>query len=114
MIAWQSIFKYDGRYLTVQIMYVVNGTSVNPPKWPSKDGFYKLKTEWRGDSLFYHSPFKRTEFLALYVDTAFLRTDVYEKISNTWKYQRITDEEVPEYLRPVLKKRAMFDYSLVE
>lgn len=108
-----SIFKYDGIYLTRNILIINGGTPSTPNKWLSKDGYYKLKTEWHEDSLFYHSPFGTTDFMAKLIDGKFQLSDVFQNVNHSWVFEMISEKEVPEYLKPILKKRKVFDYSLI-
>jgi hypothetical protein len=108
-----GIFIYDGTYLTLNILFVESGTRAVPLKWPSKDGYYKVKTVWQQDSLFYLSPFG-TDFMAQSTNGKFHNTFRYEGYEHIWEFEKITAKEVPEYYKPLLKKRKVFDYRLLE
>lgn len=109
ILAWPSIFKYDGTHITGHF-FERNGTAI----WMSQDDYYKFKTFWRGDSLFYLSAFHRNEFVAAFRDTAFLNTETYkDTIEHTWIYEKISPKMLPKN-SPILKERAAFDYQLIQ
>lgn len=113
-VMFPMIFKYDGSHVTLQPIFVIGGTPWSTPKWQSKDGYYRFKTTWRGDSLFYRSIWKEKEFLAVFSDSVFVKTDEYSPTKYNWIYNRIKSSKVPDYSKPVLKKRATFNYSLLD
>lgn len=110
-MTWPLIFSYDGTYVTLRA-YTDAATFFG--SWQSKDGYYKLKSFWHGDSLFYLSPLHRKTFVAKFSGSSFLKTDAYDDVSYRWKYNRIEKKDVPDYLQAILKRRAAFNYELTK
>lgn len=109
---WPPAFKYDGVYLTLLFLVLESPLSSAYQYPKSEDGYYKLKASWHEDSLFYLSPFNQATFLAIYNNKQFSRTELYEKSTwQTWEYDLLTEKEVSEYSKPLLKQRAVYEYQ---
>lgn len=110
-MTWPLMFSYDGTYVTLQ---AYTDAATLSGSWQSKDGYYKLKSFWRGDSLFYVSPLHSSTYVANFSGSSFLKTDAYDDVSYRWKYNRIEKKDVPDYLQAILKRRAAFNYELTK
>lgn len=110
-MTWPLMFSYDGTYVTLQ---AYTDAATISGSWQSKDGYYKLKTFWHGDSLFYVSPLHSSTYVANFSGSSFLKTDTYDDVSYRWKYNRIEKKDVPDYLQAILKRRAAFNYELTK
>ena len=110
-LTWPLIFDYDGTCVTLEA-YIDNVTIL--ANWKSKDGYYRLKSLWHGDSLFYIPPLGKKTFIGNFNDTLFLKTEMHDNTSFSWEYRRISKKEVPDYFQSLLKSRTAFDYTLVK
>lgn len=114
-IPFPSIFKYDGRYITLSILMVNGGTPAygSPRNELSKDGFYKVRAKWSNDSLFYFLYTKEPPtFLAKFSDRKFLATQTIETTKHVWEYEKIILDSVPEYDKKlILKKRKVTNFK---
>ncbi len=113
-ITWPGAFRYDGRYLTISMPIIDNATLATPLKWISKDEHYKFKTSWKGDSLFYTSPWHREEFMACFKDSLFVRTEPCDTLNHDWKFYKVGPEELTDSWKPLIRQRAVFNYELSE
>jgi len=100
------IFNYDGKYLTLFLI------TEKDWMWRSEDDYYKLKTEWRGDSLFYQPPFWKMTYLATFKEGKFHKTQNLPNSTHIWVYEKITEAEVPNSDIAVILERKVHDYNI--
>lgn len=100
------IFNYDGKYLT---LYLV---TMKDWMWKTEDDYYKLKTEWQGDSLFYQPPFGVMTYLATFKEGKFQKAQSLPDEEHIWVYEKILEEDVSEADRAVIVERKIHDYSI--
>lgn len=83
--------------------------SIHKLQWKSDDDFYRLKTKWEVNALYYLPPFGDWTELATFEDNQFI------KIGNGKKkiFKRISEKEVVEWNKNILKKdRSLHDYRI--
>ena len=81
--------------------------TLNPAMWRSDDDFYRVDARWAGDMLTYRPPFGDWAELAAWTG------DHFEDVGGGTRriFGRVSDDEVPEWNRAVLKERDRHDYS---
>lgn len=92
-----DLFLYDGDYVTL-FLY-----PKSPPSWQSEDNFYKMKSKWVNDSLYYLHPNGAWLYIAKFDGTSFLTSYKTEKL--IWKYKKINKEEIDKDHISILKDR---------
>jgi hypothetical protein len=95
-------FYFDGETLTLRLI------RMHAWEWESPDGYYRVKTKWVGDNLYWLPPFGRWEKHATFRGGRF----EVEVGTFTWRYERVSRTQVPEELRPFVKRREKHDYSI--
>lgn len=101
-----SIFSYDGQYVTLWLF------TEKEWMWKSKDDYYKLKTEWRGDRLFYQPPFGKMTYLATFREGRYQLAHKTPNGEHIWVYEKISKEEVPQTNQAILVDRKVHDYTI--
>jgi hypothetical protein len=95
-------FRYDGDTVTLRL------ATMNPAMWKSDDDFYRVAARWDGNMLSYRPPFGDWAELA-----AFDGDHFEDAGSGTRRvFGRITDDEVPDSNRAILRPREPHDYSI--
>lgn len=98
------LFYYDGNFVTIYLF------TEKDWMWKTEDDFYKLKSKWNGDSLYYLPPFGDWVYLAKFNETNFFCENKLENL--TWKYQKITKREIEKRDYSILKNRNVHNYEI--
>lgn len=98
-----NVFKYDGKYITMLLI------TEKEWMWHSADDFYKLKSKWENDELFYLPPFGDWEPLAKFDGSNFYIKDNFDAI---WKYTKVTKEVLSTDDLPILLSRKVHNYKI--
>ncbi len=96
------LFYYDGENIILSLL------TLKVWMWKSEDDFYKLKTKWRQDSLFYLPPFGTWVYLAQFNGTTFSKT---LQDSVIFEYKKIKSDEISKIDSAILKTRNPHNYS---
>lgn len=99
------IFSYDGEYVTLFLF------TEKEWMWKTEDDYYKLKTEWQDDSLFYQPPFGVMTYLATFKEGKFQKSQQLPEREHIWVYEKITEVEVSEADKALIVERKIHDYS---
>jgi hypothetical protein len=94
------IFALDSDTVTLRLL------APHTHQWRSDDDFYRLATQWRGDTLWYLPPFGDWVELATFEDDHFVEIGSGRKRI----FGRITDADVADWNRAILARRARHDY----
>jgi hypothetical protein len=97
-----SPFYFDGETVTMHLI------TMKAWMWRSEDEYYRLKSKWVGQDLYYLPPFGKWTKLATYADGRF-QLKVREVV---WLYMNLPTGEVREEFRPLVKGRPKHDYSI--
>lgn len=92
-----DVFLYDGSFVTLFL------NPKSPPLWQSEDNYYKMKSKWVNDSLFFLHPKGAWLYLAKFDGTSFLTDNKDENV--IWKYKKINKEEIDNDHISILKDR---------
>lgn len=94
-------FRYDGDTVTLRL------ATMNPAMWRSDDDVYRLAARWDGDMLTYRPPFGDWAELAAF------EGDHFEDVGSGTRriFERIGEDQVPDWNRAILKPREPHDYS---
>jgi hypothetical protein len=94
-------FRYDGDTVTLRM------ATTNPAMWKSEDDFYRLDARWDGEMLTYRPPF------ADWAELAEFKGDHFEDVGGGTRriFERITEDQVPDWNRAILKPREIHDYT---
>jgi hypothetical protein len=76
--------------------------------WRSEDDYYRVKTKWEGDDLYWLPPFGPWSKLATFRNGRFER----DEDDVVWKFERISPKVAADECRPLLKKREIHDYAI--
>jgi hypothetical protein len=95
-------FYFDGETVTLRLY------RMKAWEWESADGYYRVRTKWVGEDLYWLPPFGRWENYRTFRDGHF-ETEVG---GFTWRYEKVRPDQVTDELRPLLKKREKHDYSI--
>lgn len=99
-------FVYDGTYVTVMLF------TEKAWMWKTPDDLYKLKSQWRNDTLFYLPPFGNWTPMASFNGNCFeYKYEIYDSVY-TWTYLKIDKSEVDIESEELLKQRKPHDYSI--
>jgi len=77
--------------------------------WKTDDDFYRVKSKWVGDDLYWLPPFGTWEKLATFTNGHF-----EDRSGNgiTWVYERVKARQLTEHEWPLLLSRAPHDYAI--
>lgn len=95
-------FSYDGTSVTLHLL------SEKQWMWRSQDNHYRLKCRWVEDKLQYLPPFGDWVSLAAFNCGRFVSTDG----NPPWEYERVTERDMSEEDRVLLKPREIHDYRV--
>jgi hypothetical protein len=95
-------FYFDGETVTLRLY------QEKAWEWESADGYYRVRTKWVGNELYWLPPFGSWERYRTFKDAQF-ETEVG---GFTWRYEKVHTDQVTEELAPLLKKREKHDYSI--
>jgi len=102
-----SIFIYDGTYITIQLW------TMKDWMWKTPDDYYKVKSKWGHDTLFYLPPFGRKwEEMAIFKNERFTTSQMVNDSLIIFAYTKIKESEVEKEDSVILKKRKPHDYSI--
>lgn len=97
-----DLFYYDGNHVII-MLYTLKAWM-----WKSDDDFYKLKSKWGNDSLYYLPPFGRWTYLARFDGNNFF----YEEQNEKWTYINIEKDKISKNDSAILKERKLHDYMI--
>ncbi|CEF49248.1 unnamed protein product [uncultured bacterium] len=97
-----SPFYFHGDSATMHLI------SMKAWTWRTEDGYFRVKTKWVDDDLYWLPPFGGWSKIATFRNGRF-EVDGDDVL---WKYERVSPKELPERLRPLLKKREIHDYAI--
>ncbi len=99
-----DLFFFDNSFVTLYLF------SKHDWMWKTEDNFYKLKSKWENDSLYYLPPFGDWTFLAKFDGTNFITENKDENV--IWKYDKIKKEEIDRNNISILKDRKVHNYDI--
>jgi hypothetical protein len=76
--------------------------------WHTEDDYYRVKTKWVGDDLYWLPPFGDWSKKATFRNGRF-EVDGEDVV---WKYERVSPKDAVDECRPLLKKRELHDYAI--
>jgi hypothetical protein len=93
-------FRFDGHYLTLRLI------TRKRWMWHSEDHFYRVRTKWEGEDLYWLPPFGSWEKFYAFRDGRFQNED------GRWVWRKVSEESLPELTQPLLVPRAPHDYAI--
>ncbi|HLP54083.1 MAG TPA: hypothetical protein VK151_03605 [Fluviicola sp.] len=104
-----AIFRYDGTYVTTNFLCVWNSWT---PKWISKDGFYKLKSRWNNDTLFYRTPFGDWKEAGVFGHGNFNTVHAVNDSAHVIRFRKISRSDAHNDEKAIFKPRKPHNYAL--